>query len=396
MGDDRFGFSTHFDQVGGSPYWDPATVMPQIVATGANWVRDDWNWSIGERTPGVYTMNASKQAWLDVAYSYGLKVVAILNPNFNNIYADPYDPTAAANYCAWLMGQVGPKIAAIEVTNEPNNFYSGVEGSNWKAMLVTLTDAIYTAVKAVSPSTLILSYGGQGQQILDMLAIGSPLIDGVVTHPYDAGDNVAEHVFEPPFTSYVPFVQAIRQATGIPIFETERNGSGGGEYYFALWNARRFLLTYGLGVEHTFIYDFTDTSGQSVVDNNYNKRQAYYVVQRIVNTLSGMTTTGTGVTLTPGASDFDLADFYSFVFTGSGKSVAAVWLGNHIPKTPPLPGSGTVAFTVANSVTSASLVMELVSGMTVPLSAYNTSLVGSVLSVFAFPIDDHPRLIIAQ
>jgi hypothetical protein len=396
MPDDRVGFSTHFDQIGGSPYWASRIVMPLIQASGVQYVRDDWNWSLGEVTPGVYTMNASKLDWLQVAAEYGLKVVAILNPNLNKIYADPYDPTAAANYCAWLMGQVGSMIDTIEVTNEPNNYYAGVEGSNWEAMLVTLTDTIYHAVKAVSPNTRIISYGGQGAQVLSMLGMGSPYLDGVVYHPYDAGDNVPEHVYEPPFTSYVPWVQAVRAATGVPIWETERNGSGGGEFYFNVWNSRRFLLSYGLGIEHSFLYDFTDTSNQSVMDNNYGKRQAYYAMQAVMNAMNGVTTTGVGVTLTPGQSNFDLTDFYSYVYAGPSKTVAAVWLGNHAPNAPPLPGSGTVTFTVLNSLTSASVIVDIVKGITVPLTSYNISLVGTQLSVFAFPITDHPQMIIVQ
>lgn len=395
--DDRLGFTTHFDQQGGSPYYNPPVLMPLIAQSGATYIRDDWNWSIHETTPGVYPpVRADKQAWLDSAQANNLKVVAILNPNLNKIYADPYDPTAAANYCVNLMQQVGSKIAVLEITNEPNNYYAAVEGVNWIPKLVTLTDAIYLAVKAVSPSTLIIGYGANGRQVLDLLAIGSPYIDGVVYHPYDAGDNVAEHVFEPPYTNYLQWVAAIRAATGVPIWETERNGSGGPEYYMALWNARRFLMSYGIGVEHTLIYDFADTSTQSVVDNNYGKRQAYYVLQRIQDFLYGLTTTGVGVTLTPGASDFDLVDFFSYVFAGASRTVAAVWLGNHTPIAPPAPCSGTVAFTVLNAITSASIIVDLVRGITIPLSSYNTSVSGNVLSVFAFPITDHPLMIVAQ
>ena len=49
--------------------------------------------------------------------SHGLKVVAVLDPN--SLYADPSDPAAASNFCAWLAKTEGSQIGAIEVCNEP-------------------------------------------------------------------------------------------------------------------------------------------------------------------------------------------------------------------------------------------------------------------------------------
>ena len=51
--DDRFGFATQFDQQRASPNWNPDVVMPLIAATGAGWIRDDWNWKLNETSPGV-------------------------------------------------------------------------------------------------------------------------------------------------------------------------------------------------------------------------------------------------------------------------------------------------------------------------------------------------------
>src|SRR5580692_9129980 len=67
--DDRLGFCTHFDQQGSSPNWNPKYLMPRIAATKAAWIRDDWNWSVCETSPGVYSVPSSKQAWLDAAYA---------------------------------------------------------------------------------------------------------------------------------------------------------------------------------------------------------------------------------------------------------------------------------------------------------------------------------------
>jgi len=122
-----------------------------------------------------------KQAWLDAAYVNGLKVVAVLNypPSF---YSSPWSPaTRAANFCAWLAQYEGPKIAAIEVINEPNNKFASQVGADWKQVLVTLTTAIYEAVHAASPNTQVIGYGGQASQVLDMLAVEGK-VNGVVYH----------------------------------------------------------------------------------------------------------------------------------------------------------------------------------------------------------------------
>ena len=169
--DDRLGFCTHFDQQGSSPNWNPKYLMPRIAATKAARIRDDWNWSVCETSPGVYSVPSSKQAWLDTAYANGLKVVAVLNypPSSNS---SPWSPaTRAANFCGWLARYEGSKIAAVEVINEPNNTFASQVGAGWKQVLVTLTSAICDAVHAASPETQVIGYGRQGSQVLDMLAM---------------------------------------------------------------------------------------------------------------------------------------------------------------------------------------------------------------------------------
>ena len=195
-GDDRVGFATHF----GHGY--STNLMPYIAASGAAWIRDDISWASCEKTKGVYAIDPIDQGWLDAAAANGLKVVAILNPN--PLYADQWDPTAAAAFCAWLAKTEGPKIAAIEVINEPNNDYAAYEGSTWQSKLVTLTNAIYNAVKVVSPQTQVIGLGAQGNQILSMLP--SANVSGVVYHPYDPATGVPESAYEWPYYDYQGWV----------------------------------------------------------------------------------------------------------------------------------------------------------------------------------------------
>jgi hypothetical protein len=62
----------------------------------------------------------------NMAAANGLKVVAVLQYP-TSFYADPWDPQAAASFCAWTAQTEGSKIAAFEITNEPNNGYAATE-----------------------------------------------------------------------------------------------------------------------------------------------------------------------------------------------------------------------------------------------------------------------------
>src|SRR5260221_11668980 len=130
--DDRFGFATLFDQQGASPNWNPDAVMPLIAATGAGWIRDDWNWKLNETTPGVYRVYPAKQHWLDMAAGHGVKGGAVFQYP-TSVYADPWDPQAAANFLAWAAQKESSKNAAFEITNQPKKGEGATEGRGAEA-----------------------------------------------------------------------------------------------------------------------------------------------------------------------------------------------------------------------------------------------------------------------
>ncbi len=391
MFDDRLGFSTHFDQG-----WSVSQVMPLIAASGAAWIRDDLNHNFTETSVGVYDITGLKPFWA-AAKAAGLKTCAIIKSGgvaYTNAGFDGYDHTLMANYCGWLAGAATGILDVFEIVNEPNNI-TEFQGPVGFQALVTLTNACRTAVQSVNPAIPVIGLGEQGSEITSMLAL-NPVIDGLVYHPYDPGDNIPEHVYEPSFTTYLSWVSTLRSLTTVPLWETERNFSGGSEYEGAVWNARRYIMSLGIGVEHSFAYDFMDTSSQGFSDANLSPRQQYIVFQRIVKYFSPLTTQGAFNSIIPGATDFDVADSYSYLFSGTGVTMAAVWIGNFKPSAPPPTGTATIAFPVSNSVTSNAKVVDLVSGIELPLTSWRTTNSGGILSVFNFIVSDHPRLIIAQ
>ena len=342
-GDDRIGTDTHFDQAATTNF--NIGYIPSFIASGGfEWIRDDGNWALDERSAGVYTEFPEKQAWIDAVAKAGLKTVWVLGqvPNFygdGNLSWPKGTETdkwaaiipAAAKFCAWLAVTEGPKIAAIEVTNEPNNLFQSQVGSNWERLLVKLTTAIHDAVHAVSPGTMVIGYGGQGSQILDMLRISQDL-DGVVYHPYSDRSGFPERTYEPPYTDYQTWVSTLKAATKLPIWETEWAGNAGGsENYSAIFDARRLLMTLWEGVAHTFIYLYCASDPtQSIIDYHQNPRQNYYVIQRIMALLPpkyvGSSQT---VGVTSADPKFDLTHFKGLTFQdGTYATAAAVWFGN--------------------------------------------------------------------
>jgi hypothetical protein len=350
--DDRLGFSTHFAQ------GQPLILIPMIAELGVGWIRDDGSWGAGEQVKGVYQLPPGDQVWIDAAVAAGLKVVWLLHDN--HLYVgDVYNATAAANYCAWLAKaeetRLGPGRFAIEVVNEPNNV-TEFKGHAGFTAYVALVNAVYAAVKAVSPTTPVLGCGYQGDEILACLAAGAT-VDGIAPHPYDAGDHVPEQCYEPKYTDFTAFIAALRLAAPrTAIWTTEQGCSDGSrtsssEYPAAVWQARRLLLSLGEGVDHTFLYTFanTDTTkgpgcnfAQSTMSRYYNPQQSYFMLQRLIAALSGAATIHGRVTAI-GARATIAADLYSEVFAvPGGRTIAALWLGNHAPSIESAPAAGTI------------------------------------------------------
>lgn len=337
---DKFGFSTHFDQAADSAL-QANQLIPALIRTGAGWIRDDINWGTGthtgiETTAGVYNF-ANLQPFWAIAAANGLKCVAVINSN-PTAYppTDTYNQTGMVNFCKALITHL-PAGTVLEITNEPNNDYQSIYGSaTWKAQLAALTNAVTAGVHSVSPSTQVIGLGAQGSQITTMLTTNGANPDGVVYHPYDLNDDIPEHTFEPPDTIYETWVANLRAVTNKPLWETERNlGGASGEYNAACWNARRMSISFALGIEHSFLYDFYDQSGVQTTLNNplFVPMQSYFVVQRVLAQIGTMPPTTVHCTTTSPNAAFtsSASNFKSFVFDDAFRTVAVVWFGNLAP-----------------------------------------------------------------
>jgi hypothetical protein len=390
-GDDRFGFATHFEQG-----WPFSSVMQAIASSGVSYIRDDLNAGSWETSPGVYVRPSWDMGWLNAAKVNGLKVVGILGPNWH--YKDNYDPVAMSNLAAWIA-KTG-LVTAFEVTNEPNNAYASYEGSTWETKLVALTDAVTAAVHAVNPFIQVIGLGGQGTQILNMLAMGTTM-NGVVYHPYAYANGIPETTYEWEYLDYGSWIHVLDSKTTLPKWETEW-GIGTTATFTntdqAEFIARRLLQESGLGVEHSFFYEFEDNGPELYgVDssNPTTPKTAFYVVQRIISTLAGVKG-GTSYVTVNSVANGDMADVKAFAYQGSiNKTVVAFWFGNHDPRTPPAVSTCKLTFTLPHPHTH-SYVMNVMTGTQVPVSSYKWSQSGNQFSVAGLPISDQPLVIVMQ
>jgi hypothetical protein len=390
-GDDRFGFTTHFAQG-----WPAVVVMPAIASSGVSYIRDDlnaWNW---ETSPGVYVLPSWDMGWLNTAKANGLKVVGILGPNPK--YTDQYNPVAMSHLAAWIA-KTG-LITAFEITNEPNNSYASYEGPTWQTKLAALTNAVSAAVHAVKPSIQVIGLGAQGTQILNMLAMGTT-INGVVYHPYYYSSCIPETVYEWQWLDYGSWIAAINAKTKLPKWETEWGVGTTATFnntHQANFLARRLLQEAGLGVEHSFIYEFMDNGPEHYgVDSSgpMTPKLAFYVVQRIISTLAGVNG-GTSFVTVNLVANANLADVKTFAYQGSiNKTVVAFWFGNHDPRTPPAASTCKLTFTVPHPHPNP-YVMNVMTGTRVPLSSYKVSQSGTQMTVAGLPISDQPQIIVMQ
>jgi hypothetical protein len=266
---------------------------------------------------------------------------------------------------------------------------------------VALTNAVTAAVHAVNPSIQVIGLGGQGGQIFNMLALGTTM-NGVVYHPYPNGNFIPETTYEWQYLDYGSWIQALDSKTRLPKWETEW-GIGTWPPTFIQTNqaeflARRLLQAAGLGVEHSFIYEFADNGAEPYgVDsmNPLTPKMAFYVVQRIISALAGVQG-GTSYVTVNSVANGDVADVKAFAYQGSiNKTVVAFWFANHDPRNPPAASTCHLTFTVPHPHWH-SYVMNSITCTQVTVSSYQRSQSGTQFSIAGLPISDQPQIIVMQ
>jgi hypothetical protein len=218
----------------------PAADAALLARAGARIARVQLDWRTAEPAPGDYRLGAYDQIYRD-DLRHGVRVLFIL------AYAPPW---AAAHACAGpclvapapehdrdaahlaaLIARRYPKLAGIEIWNEPNTTYFW-GGAPDPARYAALLRSCHDAVKAVRPKLPVLggsianSPDGGGRMSLPVflsaiLANGAAhAMDALSIHPYpSAGDLTGDSVL----TTVAVARQRLRSvgAGALPIWVTE-------------------------------------------------------------------------------------------------------------------------------------------------------------------------------
>jgi hypothetical protein len=331
--DDRVGVCTHFSQ-----NWSPDLVMPLIAKSGVGWIRDDFNWSALEPKPGSYHIPTKARAWIQAARGAGLKVDVILAYG-NWAYPDHYDPEAYAKAAGWLARELANDVQAIEILNEPNNFgFRDAYGGQWNGnerlgsvspylqKYVQILNAAAKEIKLNNPNMTVIGLGTPPPASFRMIALGLvPQVDGLTDHPYGRDipeivpyannpyfllrDGIATADANATFVSQVSMFREQAKKYGATEklwhtewgYSTERSKSGKpviSEDTQAIYILRRVLESEGIGVDHTFVYDFKDDGADpysneqnfGLIHNDLSAKPSFFALQRVTSTLAGMST----------------------------------------------------------------------------------------------------------
>ncbi|MGH9180923.1 MAG: cellulase family glycosylhydrolase, partial [Acidimicrobiales bacterium] len=183
---------------------DLARDLDAMAATGAAWLRLDFDWPSIEQQPGIFTWGPTDRV-VTAARARGLSILALptytpawLRPAGTSDKQAPSDPAAFAAFVAAATARYAPLgVSTWEIWNEPNivQFWQPrPDPAAYTALLV----AASSAIKAVDPAARVLSGGlspavdaADGSQISPLTFLagiyaagGGPALDAVASHPY--------------------------------------------------------------------------------------------------------------------------------------------------------------------------------------------------------------------
>lgn len=341
----HLGVATHFSHhVPHMEHWDAEKLIPMVAEMGVGWIRDEVMWRQIEPEPGVYVIPEITRNWLDLAKQYDLKVIAIFSPS-RNIYGVDYDPHAYAKAAAFIARELKDDIHAIEVINEPFNWWASTFGEGvrhgepwfgrkedgsiypWISRYVEHMNITAEAIHEANPDMPILGLGNPMPVNYSMLELGvSPKLTGITDHPYSfkstpeimrglenslATRRMTKQVMADElgsFSSYIEHYRAFSKKHGGPeeIWLTEWGFSTFKESErFAIYrpvselakckySLRRIIECLALDVEVSIIYSLFDDEIEQythfepenhfgLIRPDFTRKPSFYAIQNVAN-----------------------------------------------------------------------------------------------------------------
>lgn len=181
-----------------------------IAATGARWIRIDFDWSGLEPSRGSFDWGYMDRI-VNAATARGIKVLAILaytpawaRPGGTGTHYPPTNPADFANFARATVDHYAGVVRHWEIWNEPNLSSFWQPAAN-PAAYTTLLNATYDAIKSRDPGATVVTGGtapsADGNGSMSPVAF----LNGI----YDAGarghfDAVAHHPYNYPYEPLRP------------------------------------------------------------------------------------------------------------------------------------------------------------------------------------------------
>jgi hypothetical protein len=141
-----------------------AQELDGMKALGGRWVRVDVDWSVIERTQGVYDWSVPDRV-IDAARARGMNVLGMLayTPTWARVLGGtdksrPADPTNFHRFAGAAAAHYAGRVQAFEIWNEPNMtmfFQPAPDPAAYAELLV----GAYDAIKAVTPDATVVTGG---------------------------------------------------------------------------------------------------------------------------------------------------------------------------------------------------------------------------------------------
>lgn len=328
----NMGVATHFVRKQKSmSHWDPEKYIPLIASSHIGWIRDEVLWRKLETSKGKYKIPKQDLEWINLAHSYGIKIIITLNGSNPDVYGSgDFYPAAYADAASYLAKELQGKIDAIEVVNEPFNWYANVyaEGTrhgeningvsrtgvvgSWMKSYIQLLNLTAEKVKKNSSGIDVIGLGSFPGMNWRMLSYGiSNKVDAITLHPYSYDttpeilpyanntitlnghkiNNISDShgTFTSVLKNMLSFSRKNNGPSDIWLTEwgwtTKENGifdrghfKGVSEDAQAAYIQRRFLQSLGLNIPVSILYSFMDDKNSTGNSSRSNSEDNFGVL----------------------------------------------------------------------------------------------------------------------
>ena len=320
-----------------------------LSEAGIGMVRDDFGWAECEDGKDGFKMPPRFRAYAEALHARGIALNCIFNGK-SKVHANPFDPQAAAKWCAWAVKEFGDTVNDYELWNEPHNFgfrqhyqKDPKDNDGWMRKFVECSRACRDAIVAARPQANVLLTAEDVASFFNrMIELGIARDNDVLSfHPYCHAQIRPERemFFNDDGASIRRLAAAhggahrfrITEAGWTTVMSTNMTHAFVGCYPRSTYHdqarymIRMYLLARALGVESAMQYDFrNDGPDRYYTENNFGLVHEDYTPKPSLAAIAFMTRL-VGHAEPKGALSNDRERYRIYRFVDGARDVLAAW-----------------------------------------------------------------------